>query len=79
MGGRMVGAYVRLTSVIAIALLARRSLLSGLRRWLIGSKRVGCSRANGLSSFWFYTSSYAVAFAASAGLLIYFGFQAASI
>ncbi len=73
----MVGAYVGLASVVVIAMLTGWPLFSGLWRGVIYSKRVGYSRVDDPFSFWFYASCYALAFAASAGLLMYFGFEAA--
>jgi hypothetical protein len=73
----MVGAYIGLASLVVIALLTGWPLFSGLWRGVIYSKRVGYSRVDDPSSFWFYASGYALAFAASAGLLMYFGFEAA--
>ena len=72
----MVGAYIGLTAVIAIALLTGRPLYAGLRRGVIYSKRRGYSRVRDPSSFWFFAICYAIAFAASFGLLISFGMHA---
>jgi hypothetical protein len=71
----MVRAYIGLALVIAIALLTGWPLFSGLRRGVIYVRRVGHSRVDDPSSFWFYVSGYAVAFAASAGLLAYLGVE----
>ena len=72
----MFGAYIGLTAVLAIALLTGWPLFTGLRQGVIYSKRRGCSRVGDPSSFWFFAVCYAIAFAASVGLLIIFGMDA---
>jgi len=72
----MTGAFIGLASLVAIALLTGGPLFAGLKRGVIYSQRVGYSRVNDPSSFWFYASAYAIAFAASAGILVYFGYEA---
>jgi len=71
----IVGASIGLAALIAIALLAGWPLFAGLRRGVIYSKRVGYSRTGEPSDFWFYAIGYAIAFAASGGLLSYFAFE----
>jgi hypothetical protein len=72
----MVGAYIGLTAVIVTALLTGWPLFTGLRRGVVYSKRSGYSRVGDPSSFWFFLVCYAIAFAASFGLLIIFGMDA---
>ena len=67
----MIGAYLGLASIIAIALLTGVPLIGGLKRGVIYSKRVAYSRTEDPRSFWFYTGGYAIAFLSSAGLLAY--------
>ena len=71
----MIGAYLGLTAVIATAILTGWPLAAGLLQGVIYSKRTGYSRVGDPSSFWFFAVCYAIAFAASAGLLIYLGVQ----
>lgn len=72
----MVAAYIGLTAVTAIALFTGWPLFTGLRRGVIYSKRRGYSRVGDPSSFWFFAICYAIAFAASFGLLIISGMDA---
>jgi hypothetical protein len=72
----MVGAYIGLTAVIAVALLTGWPLFTGLRRGVIYTKRKSYSRVADPSSFWFFATCYAIAFAASFGLLIILGIDA---
>jgi len=67
----VVGAFLGLAAIVAIALLTGVPLLSGLKSGVIYSKRIGYSRAEDPKSFWFYGGCYAIAFLGSAGLLAY--------
>lgn len=71
----MARAFIALVPVIAIALLTGWPLFSGLRRGVIYARRVGHSRVDDPAAFWSYVGSYAVAFAASAGFLVFVVFE----
>lgn len=67
------GAILGLVALIGITVITGSMLIYGLIKGTVYSHRVGYSRRDDPSSFWFYTIAYAAVFLSSGGFLAYVG------